>query len=184
MRKIKPTTKLLAVAMAASLSIMTIWVLNNQVSARTMPRCTGMCSAVFSFGMIGITAEQTARLSIVNTRKCANPGNCTPAEPVQVHLMFVKSDGNPVTNVDGQPIESGVTLMSDQSTSLDLRGSMLLGNNAGRVQIRAAVPSCVGCGTSQGFVIPTLEVFDNATGKTMLVMPDYPAISSNRGIGD
>ena len=50
---------------------------------------------------------------------------------------------------------------------------------AGRTQIRAEVASCVGCGDSKGTVLATLEVFDTATGKTTLVMPDAPAISSH-----
>ncbi len=175
MRKIKPTTKLLAVAMAASLAIVTIWILNNQVSARAMPRCTGVCSAVFGFGSVGITQEQTARFNVVNTKKCVPSRPCTPA---QVEFRFVKSDGNPVTNVDGYPIGSSTTTLADgQTASLDLRGSSVAG--AGRAQIRAEITSCTGCGTGKGTVLATLEIFDNATGKTAFVMPDHPAISSN-----
>ena len=185
MRKIKPTTKILAVAMAASLAIVTIWVLNNQVSARTMPLC-GTCRSLFSFGMVGITADQTARLNVVNTKKCDHP----PCAPAQVELRFVNSSGSPFTNVDGgQPSQSMVTLASGQSGFLDLRGSFSCPGGCtapARVQIRAEVPSCVGCGSANGsgFVIPTLEVFDNATGKTAFVMPDYPAIPSRGGDGN
>ena len=186
MRKIKPTTKILAVAMAASLALVTIWVLNNQVSARAMPVCPSGCSAIFSFGAVGITADQTARLNVVNTKKCAHP----PCAPAQVELRFVNSSGSPFTNVDGgQPSQSMVTLASGQSAFLDLRGNFSCPGGCAapaRVQIRAEVPSCVGCGSANGsgFVIPTLEVFDNATGKTAFVMPDYPAISTRGGDGD
>jgi hypothetical protein len=49
----------------------------------------------------------------------------------------------------------------------------------GRVQFRAEVPSCIGCGNSKGTVLATLEIFDTATGKTTFMIPDYPAISSH-----
>ena len=183
MRKIKPTTKLLAVAMAASLAIVTIWILNNQVSARTMPLCPSSCRALFSFGMVGITANQTARFSVVNTRRCVH-GPCAPA---QVDFRFVKSDGNPVTNSDGYPIgTSTATLADGQSAFLDMLGCPGGCSAPARVQFRAEVTSCIGCGSANGsgFVIPTLEVFDNVTGKTAFVMPDYPAIPSRGGDGD
>ena len=45
------------------------------------------------------------------------------------------------------------------------------------MQFRAEVPNCIGCGDSKGTELATLEVFDTATGKTTLVMPNYPAIA-------
>jgi len=131
--------------------------------------------------MLGITAEQTARLNVVNTKTCAQAQPCSPA---QVELRFVNSNGTPITNADGQPRQSTATLASGQSAFLDLNGASLLQSYAGRVQIRAEVPACIGCGNSKGTVLATLEIFDTATGKTTLVMPDYPAISSREDDDD
>ena len=161
MRKIKTTTKLLAVAMAVSLGILTIWAFNSGVNAKSMPACTRSCRAVFSFGMLGVTAQQTARFSVVNTNKCAVGRVCAPA---QIDLRFVNSSGSPFTNVDGHPIgSSSVTLAADQSTFVDFTPPS---GTAGRMQIRAEMPNCVGCGNGngKGTVLATLEVFDTATG--------------------
>jgi len=128
--------------------------------------------------MLGITFDQTARLSVVNVKTCAAAHPCAPA---QVELRFVNSDGNAITNGDGQPRQSTVTLASGQSAFLDLQCPG--GCGAGRVQFRAEVPSCIGCGDGKGTVLATLELFDNTTGRTTLVMPDYPAITSH-GDGD
>ena len=68
-----------------------------------------------------------------------------------------------------------MTLAEGQSAFVDFTPPS---STAGRMQIRAEMPNCVGCGNGKGTVLATLEVFDTATGKTTLLMPDYPAISS------
>ena len=176
MKKLNTKSKFIALAGMAVIGMAAIWTFNNRASAKPMPSCGGGCTALFDFGMLGITSEQTARLSVVNIKACTQSRPCTPA---QVALRFVNSNGTPVTNADGYPIGSStVTLASGQSAFLDLSCP---GGCTGpaRVQFRAEVPSCIGCGEGKGTVLATLEIFDNATGKTTLVMPDYPAISSH-----
>ena len=171
MRKINTKSKFLALAAMTVIGAAMIWAVNSRVSAKAMPIC-GSCTARFSFGMLGITSQQTARFSVVNTNKCDAGHTCAPA---QIDLRFVDSSGNPF-NGDGHQIGSStVTLSSGQSGFVDFTPSS---NTAGRIQIRAEMPGCVGCGNSKGTILATLEVFDTATGKTTLVMPDYPAISS------
>jgi len=130
--------------------------------------------------MVGITAGQTARLNVVNALPQPPPQLPTPP-PQIVTLMFVDANGNPI-NIGGAPLQATVTLSPGQSTFLDLNGDAYPSPPPiyptpppSRVQIRALVSDCVGC--SSGLVVPTLEVFDNATGKTTLVMPDTPAIA-------
>ena len=177
MTKLNTKSKLVALAAMTIIGLATIWAFNSRASARPMLNCPGGCVGPrFSFGMVGIAANQTARFSVVNVKKCVPPNPCTPA---QVELRFVDSSGSPVTNDSGHPVESMVTLASGQSAFLDLLCPGGCGAPA-RVQFRAEVPSCIGCGNgnSKGTVLATLEIFDNLTGKTTLVMPDYPAISS------
>ena len=184
MKKLNTKSKFAALAAMAIISVAAIWTFNIRVSARPTPRCPSTCAAIFSFGMLGITAQQTARFSVVNTKTCPPAHPCAPA---QVELRFVNSNGTPVTNSDGYPIgTSTVTLAPGQSTFQDLNGSSLIlqcpgGCAYGRAQFRAEMPSCVGCGNGngKGTVLATLEIFDNLTGKTTLGMPDYPAISSH-----
>jgi hypothetical protein len=176
MKKINPKSKVIILAAMTVIGIAAIWALNSRVSARSMQCRT--CRAVFSFGTLGITAQQTARFSVVNTRNCDQSHPCSSA---QVELRFVNSSGAPVTNSDGYPLGSStVSLASGQSAFVDFTPPSY---TAGRTQIRAEVASCVDCGDSKGTVLATLEVFDTATGKTTLVMPNAPAISSH-GDGD
>jgi len=130
--------------------------------------------------MLDITAGQTARLNVVNALPQPPPIYPSPP-PTRLTLMFVDGNGNPF-NIAGAPLQTTVTLGPGQSAFLDLNGDALpVGPPVypspppQRVQIRAVLPSCDGC--DQGFVIPTLEMFDNATGKTTLVVPDTPAIA-------
>ena len=178
MKKLKKTSKLLALAAMTVIGAATIWAVTSRVSANPVfLQCPGGCiTPRFSFGMLGITSQQTARFSVVNVKKCAVGHTCAPA---QVDLSFVNDSGSPFTNADGYPIaSSSVTLAAGQSAFLELHcpGGCTAPN---RVQFRAEMPSCIGCGSGRGTVLATLELFDTATGKTTLVMPDYPAISSN-----
>ncbi|HMG32621.1 MAG TPA: hypothetical protein VKM94_01685 [Blastocatellia bacterium] len=150
---------------------------------RALP-CPGGCQHAtrFTFGMLGITTGQTARLNVVNALP-VDPPSIPVGPPIRVTLMFVDGNGNPF-NIAGAPLQTIVTLGPGQSGSLDLNsdaipnGPPTVPNGPPiRVQIRALVAECEGC--SRGFVVPTLEVFDNATGKSTLVIPDTPAINGS-----
>jgi len=94
--------------------------------------------------------------------------------------MFVDGTGNPF-NIGGVQVQTNVTLIPGQSAFLDLNADAIPsgppnmpGGTQSRTQIRAIISKCDGC--NKGFVVPTLELFDNTTGRTTLVMPDTPAI--------
>jgi hypothetical protein len=172
------SSKMIAVAALLAMAIF-YPITVNQASA--LPKCPSCRNLLFSFGMLGISTGQTARLNVVNA--------IPVGPPQQVTLMFVDANGRPFINAAGQLLSSSVLLGPGQSAYLDLNGDNIpIGppNIPGgppsipvgppiRVQFRALIPDCEGC--NRGLVVPTLEMFDNASGKTTLVMPDTPAVT-------
>jgi len=176
--KLNATSKAIVVAALAGVAIFCA-LPAGRVNA--LPNCPTCRNLRFTFGMVGISPGQTARLNVVNAIP-PGPPNSPPGPPIRVTLMFVDSTGNPF-NIGDAPARTTVTLHPGQSTFLDLSLSgdafpvgtpNIPPGPPTRVQLRALVSDCEGC--SRGLVVPTLEVFDNATGKTALVMPDIPAI--------
>jgi len=80
MKKLNTKSKFIALAGMAVIGMAAIWTFNNRASAKPMPNCGGGCTALFNFGMLGITSEQTARLSVVNIKACTQSRPCTPAQ--------------------------------------------------------------------------------------------------------
>jgi hypothetical protein len=175
--KLNETSKVIAVVALVAIAIFCAL---PAVRGSALPNCSGCRNLKFTFGMLGITPGQTARLSVVNALP-SGPPQIPVGPPSRVTLMFVDSNGNPFS-IGGAPLHTTVTLLPGQSGFLDLNGDAIpVGppqipiGPPNRVQIRAVVSDCEGC--SRGLIVPTLEVFDNATGRTMLVMPDTPASS-------
>lgn len=183
MKTIANRSKLLSVAALLLLLIFAITLTTRVGAVPTCPNCRNLH---YSFGMLGITSGQTARLSVVNAIPVGPPQIPVgpPNMPVRVDLMFVDENGNPIT-AGGQLLHTTVILSHGQSAFLDLVGDAIPvgppsipGGPPNRIQFRALLPNCEHC--NRGFVIPTLEVFDNATGKTSLLMPDTPALARDR----
>jgi len=172
--KLNATSKIIAIAALAAIAILCARPA-RRVSA--LPMCPNCMNLRFTFGMVGIAAGQTARLNVVNAVPIG--------PPVRVTLMFVDGNGNPF-NIGGVLLQTTVRLSPGQSSFLDLNGDaipvgppIIPPGSPTRTQIRALVSDCEGC--SSGLVVPTLEVFDNVTGKTTLMMPDTPAITRGGG---
>ncbi|HKQ76880.1 MAG TPA: hypothetical protein VJ810_24505 [Blastocatellia bacterium] len=122
-----------------------------------------------SFGMVGITRGQTARISVANISDAICPCN-------RVILTFRDSEGQLFRNRDGQPIRKEVTLEPGQSTFLQISADALLGRDEVRINFRPVVivipPSIPDTQAyPPGPTIPTLEVIDNATARTTLLYP-------------
>ena len=137
-----------------------------------------------AFGMVGITRGQTMRLSVVNLTSPPDPDRQIPP-PCRVVLSFRDGNGHPFTYSDGQVIRRVVELQSGESAFLDLNGDMFgppTTNDAvgpARTQLRPFVrvlasppepdrnlpPPC----------FPTMEVFDNASGRTSLFSAGFQA---------
>lgn len=136
--------------------------------------------------MVGIGEGQAARLNVVNVVNVPNVVNTSGANnPVQfacqLDLAFLDSQGN---NIKQSTVSS---LNPGQAAYLDLDWSEISGASP-RAEIRGAVtthlPGIQPLGGSkspvmQGLgcnVIPTLEVFDDDTGKTTVILsgPEIP----------
>jgi hypothetical protein len=116
------------------------------------------------YGMVGIVEGQTARLNLVNLGT-TNP--LTPPDPCRARLQFFDGEGNALAG-------KLVTLKPGQAAFLDYAASFTptnIGDVVGptRAEIRGAV------NTETGALPPpcrtTLEIFDNATGKTAVFIP-------------
>ena len=129
----------------------------------------------FNFGMFGFIRTQTARLNIVDAGD-VQPGPCRRAE-----LEFLDSQ----SNILARSVEC---LMPGHAVSLALNGNSLE-SSTNRAEIRATVrlepPGDPDRRTSS--LVATVEVFDNATGRTAFLVPLPPlcpgsAIASNFSI--
>src|SRR5207253_7976565 len=103
------------------------------------------------FAMVGIVKGQTARLNVVNVPQS---GEVSPG-PCRVTLSFHDSQGNVM-------VEDPSLLLPGKATFLDF---MIEDPNL-RAEIRAQVT--VQPGPCRLAVIPSMEIFDNATGKSTI----------------
>lgn len=127
------------------------------------------------YGMVGITDGQTIRINVVNTN---DPDPNFPPDPCRVVLNFRDADGNLFRNSDGQPIRRVVQLPAGQSAFLDLNGDVFA--RGGRIQLRpvARVQQPDGNGNlPPDPCISTVEVINNANGRTSFVLPGSSRMS-------
>jgi hypothetical protein len=133
------------------------------------------------WGLFGIVADQTARVSVVNTS--GDPGGWPPG-PCRVALAFVDVEGTVVK-------EAVMTLRPGQATSLDYgfnappeseSGDAIgaAADRLGRQDLRARIEiaDLVDPGDRQpkswppGPCVPTVEVFETTTGKTAFMVAE------------
>ena len=176
-------TKLsIAIALAAIASTITIWQV-RRVKANAPP------DPDRSFGMVGITQGQTLRLNVVNLNPPPDPE--APPGPCRVLLSFRDPNGQPFTDSNGQVIRQVVELQAGQSAFLDLNGDLFAGGistNGGpaRLQLRPFVrvlvaPPDPGKQFPPGQCRGTMEVFDNASGRTSIFATFEPPPDPDRG---
>ena len=145
MLKLTSKRTLLAIGSAIVLTY-TTWV-TQRVHAQN-PR-----SAFLAYGMVTIASGQTLRLNAVSV----NVGH-----DVGVELFFLDSRGNVAAR-------AATRLAPGQATFLDFR---LPGPTAGnRVQVRALVRWAGDLGP-EGYIIPSMEATDDATGRVTVLGPD------------
>ena len=146
----QPSRKsLLAVALLVA-SGGAMWFANRAKAQDT--RTTGYLAT----GIVGITSDQTARINVVTI----GVGHDVPVE-----LTFLDDRGNLV----GRSVER---LAPGRATSLDFH---FVPNPRGlRYPLRALVRWGTNLG-SEGYVIPTLEVVDDVTGRTQVLYVDWTA---------
>lgn len=130
-----------------------------------------------SFGMVGITQGQTARINVANVLTPNDPNY--PPGPTRVVLIFLNSDGQLFRNRDGNPIRRVAMLERGQATFLDLNFDEFPPGPI-RIQLRAVVtvfpPGPVDNALPPGPIVPTVEVLNNANGRTVFALSGPPTI--------
>ena len=90
-----------------------------------------------SFGMVGITPGQTARINVSNV--IAQNDSHFPPGPIRVAIVVVNSHGDPFRNRDGSAVRKVVMLERGDSTFLELNGDDFPVGAVGRIQLRALI---------------------------------------------
>ena len=121
------------------------------------------------FGMAGVSSGQSARLSALNL---GGPRS-NQDSACSITLRFLDGQGQVLK-------ESAVSLGAGKSASVDLSRAQMTGTTP-RLQIRAVLLFGYSGGAAPGpgaltqfdcNIVPTLEVFDNDTGKTSFIVTD------------
>ena len=120
------------------------------------------------FGMVGLADGQTARLNLVNLGIPLADSSFAP--PCRAHLKFFDGDGNVLAS-------QRVDLKPGQAAFLDFAASFtppVNGTTAGplRAEIRGALVPIDG-----DYAPPcraTVEIFDNVTGRSSILIPPGP----------
>ena len=138
-----------------------------------------------SFGMVGITQGQTARINVSNV--IAQNDSSLPPGPTRVVIIIHYKNGEVFRNRDGSPVRRVVMLDPGESAFLDLNFDNLLPPPTGdRIQFRAAIteePPPTGDippptdGFPAGpYTVQTVEVINNSNGRTQFVLSAPPVI--------
>src|SRR5882724_4908845 len=141
----KPKGRLLKGATLGLLMAMAALLITNPAKARPI-------YLESNFGMVGITRGQTARLNVLNVGR----------EPINLSLNFTDSAGRLIK-------QSFETVEGGHAIFLDLTPGTV-DDVAGRFQIHASIEASSRGGDGSRQIIPTLEVFDNETGRTHVVL--------------
>ncbi len=120
------------------------------------------------YGMVGIATGQTARLNIVNVG-VVDPTTGIPPGPCRARLQFVDGDGNELAS-------RGVAPEMGHAKFLDFTQSFVPVDTAAAAPLRAEIRAVVltDNGVPPGPCRVTLEIFDNVTGRSDIVLPPGP----------
>ena len=128
-----------------------------------------------SFGLVGITAGQTARISVANT---IMPNDIAlPPGPVRVVMSFRGMNGQLVRNRGGEVIRRNVELDRGDAAFLDLDYDQLPPSPI-RAQIRPVVTVQYPSGeiAEHKPIVVGAEVINNANGRTQFGVYTDPAV--------
>lgn len=125
-----------------------------------------------SFGLVGITRGQTMRISVANTLMQSDTN--FPPGPTRVVLNFRNSNGQLVRNRNGEVIRKTVDLERGDSAFLEVSFDEFPPGPS-RLQLRAVVtvvppPTGDSIAIPYDSAVPTVEVINNATGRTEWVL--------------
>jgi len=156
--KRRTVTSLALVALAALVSL---GIFRGTQRAHAQDQTPPPTGDRISFGMVGITQGQTARINVANVLTPNDPNY--PPGPTRVVLTFLNSDGQLFRNRDGNPIRRVAMLERGQATFLDLNFDEF-------------PPGPVDNALPPGPIVPTVEVLNNANGRTVFALSGPPAV--------
>ncbi len=127
----------------------------------------------YSFGMVGITQGQTLRVNVANVIT-ANDSHFPPG-PTRVAIIVVNSRGQVLRSRDGSPVRKVEMLERGESSFLDLNADDIQWPPGPiRLQVRAVVnvvpPDDTNSAIPYDSAVPSVEVFNNANGRTVVFM--------------
>jgi hypothetical protein len=128
------------------------------------------------FGLVGLARFQTARLNVASL---IVPGPEAPPGPCLVVLSFVDEAGEPILGRGGQPVDRGgaapgAVRFSRTAAAVALSGMDVLRRQVrGRIFIPDPGPPDVPPGPCAQLA-STLEIIDQFTARTMLVLTPNP----------
>jgi hypothetical protein len=124
------------------------------------------------FGVVGLASLQTARLNVVSI----GDQNLIPPGPCRIGLSFLDARGIIINDRNGRPMSAQFDVSQGEAVFFDFSSRSIIIN--GRVQFRALVtlppPPNDGSADPCANVIPTLEIFDQLTSRTLLLL--HPAL--------
>lgn len=147
-------------AIKTTLALLAIVTLSSALGRQALGQSETVCPQCrINFGLAGITRVQTMRVNLVEV------GDVPPRPCRQVEIMFLNSRGTPL----GRSVDC---VGSGQPVFLDLNGASIDGST-NRTEVRVAVrlqppPEA---DRDQSNVVATVEVIDNQTGKTVVMVP-------------
>lgn len=153
-------------------------IVHNTTSAYAQTRGSQPDAERISFAPVSITSGQSVRLNIANTQL---PNSALPPDPCRVVLTFVDSDGIFFRGRNGQIVRRIVMLEAGKSTSLELNADDFGGSSSIRIQLRAVAtihppPEPDDSVFPPDPCVPSIEVFNNANGRTQFVVAALPAV--------
>jgi hypothetical protein len=114
---------------------------------------------------LGVTAGQTARISVVNS---PDPKSSVPPDTCLVEMCFHDSKGNLILDRSGRPVQKTVTIGPHHGDFLDLNGNLVTGPGA-----RVVIIPCIRIlRISEGtLAVPTVELVINLLKMTTVLSP-------------
>jgi hypothetical protein len=167
-------TLTIATVLVALAALLTLGVVRGTRNVQAQDQLPPPVGDRISFGMVGLTQGQTARINVSNV--IAQNDSRFPPGPIRVAIVVINSHGDPFRNRDGSPVRKVTMLNRGESTFLELNGDDFPTGAGGRIQLRAVItenPPPIG--DSNPFppgpvTVQSIEVINNANARTVLFM--------------
>ena len=154
-------TLTIATVLVALAALTTLGILRGTRTAKAQDKIPPPQPDRISFGMVGITRGQTARLNVTNAGE---------TQGIVINYRLVDSDGLVLHRNNGQPVERTETLEPGHSTFLQINGDNLVGRDETRLNFRAEARVVAPSEGTTGPIVLTVEAIGNPTSQTEWAM--------------